>query len=515
MRKLKLLFLLICILIFSSPKAFCSTVWVNDLRTLFLSKNAIIYGVNIRTFNAKDINNDGTIDESIGEERGTFLNAIDRLDELSALGINTIDLLPVTAVGKTKALGTAGSLYAVASFTAINPQLKSPNSNLTINDEMKTFIDECHRRKIRVMVDLPSCASYDLYLKNPGLFKKDKNQNPIIPNDWTDVRLLDAGTNEQINMDVFDLYSNFINLMIDMNVDGIVANVATIKPYAFWKKLIDETRLKSPQMLFLAEASPFAKETTSENTVFTPYNKLLDAGFDGYYGGYSNIQNWKKADDLFQHVKTDLNVTKKYSNAKSCIGDFATHDQTSPILINGQQFSNMIIWLNSTLPLNPYYIDGFTTGDTYIYPNANKKASKTYTDDEYYFVHRGKLDIFNFSRKPEGKYVQIMQDFIIANKLKVMASDIIASGKFIRLKSSSPEVFAYARSLPTSSIIVIGNLNFTKMQNVTINVPKINSDVLLVPLKMINIPKITNGKIKTGLAPGEIQILYFNSFGLK
>ena len=33
-----------------------------------------------------------------------------------------------------------------------------------------------------------------------------------------------------------------------------------------------------------------------------------------------------------------------------------------------------------------------------------KKADKTYTDDEYYFVHSGMLDIFNFSTPAKVKY---------------------------------------------------------------------------------------------------------------
>ena len=43
----------------------------------------------------------------------------------------------------------------------------------------------------------------------------------------------------------------------------------------------------------------------------------------------------------------------------------------------------MVLWLNTTLPLNAYYVDGFATGDTYNYQWANKLATKSETDDEY------------------------------------------------------------------------------------------------------------------------------------
>ena len=62
----------------------------------------------------------------------------------------------------------------------------------------------------------------------------------------------------------------------------------------------------------------------------------------------------------------------------------------------------MMIWLNATLPINSYFVDGFQTGDTYLYKNGNKLAPHSNTDDDTYFTHRGKIDIFNYSRKPGG-----------------------------------------------------------------------------------------------------------------
>lgn len=485
------------------------TAWSNDLKTLFLSNNAIIYAINIRTFNAKDTNKDGIIDESAGEERGNFLNAIDRLDELAALGVNTVNLLPVTPVGKIKALGTAGSLYATASFNEINPQLKAPNSNLTVMDEMREFVDECHKRHIRVIVDLPCCGAYDLFLQRPELFKKDKNNNPIVPSDWTDVRLLDAGTEEQINTDVYNEYSDFIKMMVDLDVDGIKANVPSLKPASFWKNLIDQTKLRNPEFLFLAEVTPV--NTVPAEYQPTSFDKLMEAGFDGYYGGYSELKNWKTAGELISHIKSDIDLKKKHLNKKGVLGDFATQDQISPILVNGPAFSKMIIWLNATLPINAYYVDGFSTGDDYMYPLSNKKATKTFTDDEYYFMHRGQLDIFNFSRKPQGTDFDIVNEFLMANRFKFKARNLITNGSFTSLKTSSPSVFAYSRSLDKETIIVIGNLNFKTTQNVTISASKINDKLTSVPIKINNIPTVSHGKISTTLAPGEVQVIYFTA----
>lgn len=509
MRRFINLLLILGLFLACSTKSFAVSAWMNDLRTLFLANKTVIYAVNIRTFNAKDTNKDGIIDETAGEERGTFLNAIDRLDELASIGVNTINLLPVTPVGKTKALGTAGSLYAASSFSEINPQLKAPNSSLTVMDEMREFVDECHKRHIRVIVDLPCCGAYDLFLQRPELFKLDKNQNPIIPADWTDVRLLNAGTEEQINTDVYNLYSEFIKMMVDLDVDGVKASVPSLKPAAFWKNLIDNTRVRNPEFLFLAEASstsPIPQEYQP-----TPFNKLLEAGFDGYYGNYSELKNWKTSSELISHIESDISLRKKYLGKKAVIGDFATQDQISPILVNGAEFSKMIIWLNATLPITPYYIDGFTTGDDYIYFWANKKAPKTFTDDEYYFVHRGQLDIFNFSRKPQGSHSELLREFFMANGFRFKANDLVTNGSFTPLRTSSSSIFAYSRSLNKEFVVVIGNLDFKNTRNVNVSAPKVNDKLTSVPVKINSIPTVTKGKISTTLTPGEVQVIYFTA----
>jgi len=54
--------------------------WKNDLKQVFKENKAVIYAMIPRTFNAKDKDGDALIDLDKGEELGTFLNAIDRLD---------------------------------------------------------------------------------------------------------------------------------------------------------------------------------------------------------------------------------------------------------------------------------------------------------------------------------------------------------------------------------------------------------------------------------------------------
>ena len=480
----------------------------NDLRTLFLNNKANICCINIRTFNAKDTNGNEIIDEE--EESGNFLNAIDRLDEIKSLGINTLHVLPITPVGRLKALGTAGSVYAIADFWSINPQLVDKNSDLNDIEQAKKFVDECHKRGIRVIIDLPSCGAYDLFLTHPELFIKDAGQCSIVPTDWTDVRLLDVGSNSKLNQDVMDAHKKFVDMIMDIGADGIRADVATIKPAAFWKELIKYSRSKDAEFMFLAEASDSWREPPSQYAPFTPYNKLLQAGFDGYYGSFFNLKEWR-AEQFLEHIKFNQKLLNSYKEPKSVIMSFSTHDEVSPVVLHGENFSIMIIWLNAMLPYNPYCIDGFFTGDTYLYPWANTKADRTETDDDFYFVHRGKMDLFNFSRKPGGNNKNILNNFKEAYNFRTNNENIITKGAFTPFKTENEKVFAFARSYNKEQIIVIGNLDFKHPQNkITIKIPEIRRNTKIEIITGNSNIKQGYKKIFTDLDSGEIKVFKFS-----
>ena len=489
---------------------FSLQVFSNDdvsLREMFQNNKSVIYSVNIRSFNSNDVNGNGIIDFALGETSGSFVNAVERLDELKELGINTIHLLPINPVGKIKALGTAGSLYALSDFLSLNPQLFDNDSDLSLKEQAKYFVSECHKRNIKVIVDLPSCGSFDYFLNRPDLFVRDKDDNAYIPLDWTDVRLFDVPNDKSLfKSDIFILHKLFVKNSIDLGFDGIRADVATLKPFIFWKELIKYSREIKPDFMFLAEASENWTQPVSEKAYFTDYKKLLEAGFDGYYGNYFDLKNWNKMSDLSLSIFNQQKILKKYREKKSVIGSFATHDVISPLITGGENFSKIIIWLNATLPLNPYYVDGFLQADDYIYDYSNKKAYETFTDDEYYYVHQGQIDIFNFSRKPVSNNNILLQEQKIAMDLREKFIDVISKGTFVPLKSNNENVFAYKRCHGKASVYVIINRNLANSENVKIKFGKINKKSKISYFKsssLINVEKsILSGRLK----PAEIVV---------
>ena len=352
-------------------------------------------------------------------------------------------------------------------------------------------------------------------MTNPELFIKNKKQLSIVPTDWTDVRLLNTGKNENLNQDVLDVHKKFVDMVLEIGADGIRADVATIKPFKFWEEIISYTREKNPEFLYLAEASDSWREPPSKFAVFTPYDKLLEAGFDGYYGSFFNLKDWKLAEPFMEHIRFNKKLLTSYPEDKSVILSFTTHDEVSPIVLHGEKFSVIIAWLEATLPFNPYFIDGFQSGDDYLYPWANSKAKHTETDDDYYFVHRGKLDIFNFSRKPEGKNEFVKANFKEAFRFRAENSDLIAKGTFTPLKSDKEKVFAFSRSYQGDTIIVVGNLDYKHPQKrVTIKVSGLKKKKDLQVIEGLTNYKTKKNRLLTDLEAGEIKVLRINNFAL-
>lgn len=478
----------------------------NDLTTLFLNNEAVIYGINMRSFNADDKNGNGIIDFELGETSGNFLNAIERLDELKEYGINTIHLMPITPVGKLYAKGTAGSLFAMSSFDSIDPKLADPKSKLSPKEQAKKFVEECHKRNIRVFADLPACGSYEMTQLRPDLFLKDENGEFIIPADWYDVRLFKVkNDDEKINQELVEEHKKFIDMVMELGFDGLRADCATIKYADFWKPVVKYAKSKDSEFLMLAEAYKDYIIPISPYTGFTNYKKLFKAGFDGYYGRcfeFLNFSTPERFEKIFTYVQK-----KRYGKKKAMIGGFKTHDKTSPYLVS-DNFAQTIMYLNATLPVNPYYLDGFPTGDKYIYPYAGKYTEKTYTDDHIYFVEEGQFDIFNYSRKPGGNEKEMEELFKKTIQLRKDLGKIVTKGKMKMLETSDENVYAYERYYKDEGIIVIMNRN---QKEKTFAYVEVNPDKLY----KVNIitdkdeTDITRGKIVVNLPPGKTAVVRY------
>ena len=505
---LALLLIVICAACFYCKKP--APVWATGLRSLFVNNQAIIYSINLRTFGAKDYNENDIIDIDLGEVKGTFINAIPKLKTLKEHGINTVYLMPITKIGKLHAMGTAGSLYAMDSFSELNPQLLDETEiDQDITHQAKTFMNAAHELGMYVIVDLPGCGSYEMSLLKPELFRLNGKGRKIVPSDWTDVRLFEVYNEDgkSINRALIDEHKKFMDLMLSINADGVRVDAAATKPIAFWKEIINYTRQKNPEFMFLAEASPEWKSPVHGDKRYMTVEQLLGVGFDGFYQDWSDLSLIKTNKMFYQKIETDLRILKKFGNSKSVIGTFATHDQISPMLL-GYNYWQMVLWLNNLLPLNPYTLDGFPSADKYDYKVFDGKADITYTDNYYYCMKKGVIDLYNFSRAPKFFSNSVYDsEYDSALKLRNKLNPLITSKNFVVLKTSDDMVFAFKKQVEDELLIVYGNLDQKRAHKAEVKIPDFKENDTVIPFKIKNAPIAKDGKFSVELEPLEIQIL--------
>ncbi len=497
-------------------------VYKNNLRTKFKNNDAVIMGVLIRSLGAENrVGNDLLRD---GDIKGNFNNAVKRLDEFKKLGINTLHVLPVNPPGKQNAMGTAGSVYAPQDLLKIDPALDDPNDPRNVKEEFKNFINECHKRGISVMLDLPSCASYDLFKQRPELMAFEKDGTPKTPGGWNDIRMFNPWKDEtkrELNPDLLKLHKDFVDMCIDLGVDGIRSDVARTKPTEFWDNLISYSRKRDPEFAWLAESYTYEDASPQLNMNYDRPEDCLRAGFDSYYGQYHIFHEMAKAQDLINYVKENLNMSQGMDSGKSVIGSFGTHDDISIMNHGGVTYSNLVSGIQATLPmLNPYYFDGYQTGDEYLYDFEGTTDDKTDTDSNECTVHKGRPDIFNFSRPLIGKHPEI-GDFM-QNTLEVRNNpkyhDILTKGSFIPLKVSNnnnDQIIAYARHLNGKTLVVIANRDVNSKQSGTVEIPGLKETQDLKNLFKSygedSTIQAADGKINVELGTGRVHLFEINT----
>lgn len=492
----------------------------NNLKTLFRTNQAKILAIIPRTFNAKDLNGNEYIDGN--EQHGTFLNAIERLDEVKAQGFNTLHILPIHPTGKLKAMGTAGSLYSPKDMLAIDPKLIDPKDPRSDKEQFKAFIDECHKRGIKVLLDMPSCASYDMFLEHPEWMAMERDGLAKTPQGWNDIRMFQPWQDEgkrTLNPKLLELHKEYVDMCIDLGIDGIRADVARAKPVEFWDILIPYSRMRDPEFGWLGETYTYEDASPQANMPYDRPQDSLRAGFDTIYGQYHIFHEWPDATTFMDYIKEQLDMSYKLPKGKALIGSFATHDDISPMYHGGGDYCNLTMGLQVTLPmLSPYIVDGYQSGDKYFYSYEDKHNPVTETDNHEMTVHRGRLDIFNISRKPGGDQPEIGKFMTSAFDLKDKYANLINQGTFIPLDKKgdkNDQIIAYARHLNGKTLLVVANKNINRNVSGIINVPTLSANQELKNLLPSYGKKSTlqakDNQLAVNLGPARVHVFEINT----
>ncbi|MEW6579510.1 MAG: alpha-amylase [Chloroflexota bacterium] len=121
------------------------------------TRYAIVYNLFPRVTAAYDHAHDGVL--AIGpspdgwRETGTLLKSIALLPYIRSLGINTVHLLPITAVGQDGKKGTLGSPYGIRDPYALDENLDEPALGLSVDTLFAGFVEAAHHLGMRVVME--------------------------------------------------------------------------------------------------------------------------------------------------------------------------------------------------------------------------------------------------------------------------------------------------------------------------------------------------------------------------
>ena len=491
----------------------------NNLRSMIQNNQSVMMAIVPRTFTAEDINGDDRISFKDGEKNGTFLSAISRLDELKEDGINTIHILPIHPAGKKNAMGTAGSIYAPAKFLekdghmAYDPLLIDKNDPRTPDEQFKAFIDECHKRNIKVMLDIPSCASVDWFEAEPELMAFGRNGEDKTPQGWADIRMFEPwadASHRTLNPALYELHRQYVDNCIELGLDGIRADVARAKPTEFWDKLIKYSHTKDPEFGWLGESYTYECASPQVNMPYDRPEDLLRAGFDDYYGQYHIFHDWKNATEFNDYIKLNLDMSHRLPAGKSVIGSFLTHDDSSSMIHGGENFCKMTTIIQSTIPMcNPYFVDGFQSGDYYDYKYRGKINDEPLVENKVMDEHRFRLAIFNLARKPGGDAPDIERVMKGCLKMRAENLDVLADRnssfiEFDKREDKNDQIITYARHNNGRTILVVANKNPNRNVTGIIEIQKLNNMVPEYGDKSEF--QVSKNELKVNLAPADAYV---------
>jgi cyclomaltodextrinase len=178
-------------------------------------------------------------------QQGNFNGITARLDDLKALGVTILWLMPIHPIGQEKKKGTIGSPYAVRDYYGINPDYGT-------KEDFKKLIAEAHQRGMKVIIDIvANHTSWDsVLMKHPEFYKRDAKGNITYPYDWFDIAALDYKSQE-LRRYMTDMLKYWVR---DFDLDGFRCDVAGEVPTDFWENARTELEGIKPDIVMLAEA---------------------------------------------------------------------------------------------------------------------------------------------------------------------------------------------------------------------------------------------------------------------
>ncbi|HET9070576.1 MAG TPA: malto-oligosyltrehalose trehalohydrolase [Acidimicrobiales bacterium] len=231
-------------------------------------------------------------------EAGTFDGAIGHLDELVALGVDAVELLPVAEFGGSRGWGYDGVL------------LYAPHHAYGGPDGLKRLVDACHARGLAVVLDVVynHLGPAGNYLAEYGPYFTDRYHTP-----WGSAVNFDGPGSDEVRRFVVD---NARQWLVDYHVDGLrldavhaivdegalhileeLAEAAHAVADATGREewVIAESDLNDPRLVRSPEAGGYGLDASWSDDFHHALHALLTGERDGYYADYGSVGQLARA----------------------------------------------------------------------------------------------------------------------------------------------------------------------------------------------------------------------------
>ncbi len=386
------------------------------------SRNAVIYEVNLRQYS----------------DSGNVTSFARELPRLKDLGVDILWMMPIHPISQKDRKGTLGSYYAVADYTAFNPEFG------TI-DQFKDMVKQAHDQGMKVILDwVPNHSGRDnkWVTEHPDWYEKDSLGNMVGVYDWTDVYCFDY-SNPEMRKGMIDAMKFWLT---EVDVDGFRCDVAMEVPTDFWDEARPQLEAAKPGIFMLAEAS---KPELQKNGFDMGYNWPMKDLFSEI-AATSGQYTFKGADGKVREfpekhaadIKTLLDSqAQDYPKDTYLMNMVTNHDLNS---WEGTEFDRLgnltsaFAVLSYTLPGMPMMYTGQETG----------------MNRAFEFFEKDKAPAW----EPRNEYFTFYQNL---NKLKHSQEALAAGlegGEMVIYPTENPDLFIFSREKGDSKVVVLTNL---------------------------------------------------------
>lgn len=427
------------------------------------SRNAVIYEVNLRQYT----------------DSGTVTAFAKELPRLKDLGIDILWFMPIHPISKQDRKGTLGSYYAVADYTAFNPEFG------TI-EQFKDVVKQAHQQGMKVILDwVPNHSGRDnkWVTEHPDWYEKDSLGNMKGIYDWTDVYVFDYA-NKEMRKGMIDAMKFWLT---DVDVDGFRCDVAGEVPTDFWDEAHPQLQAVKEDVFMLAEASkPELQKNGFDMGYNWPMKDLFSAiaataGQYTFKGSDGNVREFPET----HAVAIDSLVkqqAEEYPKDTYLMNMVTNHDLNSWEGTEFERLGNLtdaFAVLSYTLPGMPLIYTGQETGMNRAFEFFEKDKAPSW--------------------EPRNAYFTFYQNL---NRLKHTGHALAAGlegGEMVSYATSSPDLIVFSREKDNSKVVVLANLGKENTEvKFSGKTPKVDG--------MINFFTEEAAQLPATLAPGQYLV---------